>query len=115
MVGGLQEDTEVAKGNSELEVRLATLLSSGPAPQASQPLKALLPFMVCARVAASKCPGAFALQVPLLWWRPTLKPWVQQYPLGANFWAVLGKLGRAGKRALVGAGVAGLLVLARSA
>ena len=54
VVGGLQEDTEVAKGNSELEVRLATLMSSGPALQVSQPLKALLPFMVLARVAASK-------------------------------------------------------------
>ena len=72
VVGGLQEDTEVAKGNSKLEVSLTTLLLSGPAPQASQPLKALLPFMAFARVAASKCLGAFALQVPLLWWRPIL-------------------------------------------
>ena len=81
---------------------LATSVSTGLGPQLSQPLHALLPFIVLAQVAASICTGAFALQVPLLWWRRIVKPWVQQYPLAANFWATLDVLGRANRRDLQG-------------
>ena len=114
-MGGLQVETEVAKGNSMFKAMLATCGPTGPGCQLSHPLNALLPFIVLARVAASKCPGAFALQVPLLWWRPTLYPCDQQYPLGANFWAALDVVGRVGRRTVAGAGVACLMLLARSA
>ena len=59
-------------------------------------MKALLMFNVLTQVAASMWPSALALQVRLLWQSLTLKPWVQQYRLVANFWPGLDVLGLVG-------------------